>query len=59
MNDINEQLEELKLALSVPRVYLTAYFDKLRNEIDTACELFVQVQTAEKAVVKQLLYIIV
>lgn len=42
MNDMKRKFKELKLALTVPRVYLANYFDQLRNEIDTACELFTQ-----------------
>merc|ERR1739848_859457 len=39
---VSEDLKELKLAFNTPKIYVTNYFDDLRNEIDIETTRFLQ-----------------
>lgn len=57
MKNLIRYLGELKFVLNSPKLYLVDYFDKIRNQIDLDCEIYlngkIEIKNREKATQQQ------
>lgn len=58
MNRLEQHLIELKIAVKNPRIYLVSHFDNIRNQIDIACQTYLNkadlpVESKEGAIKQQ------